>query len=363
MKKGLTILFLCFSFWSSTVDSQTLQNDVALVSLKTISNNNTFKPSETILYSPAVIETWMKDRKPSKTVLGYSQLNREVEAYYFPGTSNKKALIIAGVHGSELSAIEVAKEIVKLLSGGEMPYYNVVVIPTLFPDNADKALRIASKAISNFGRYSNEESVDPNRQMPALGKSFSRANPVDVYGRTIEKENQFLLQLIQDYQPSRIVNLHAIKDVTKSGIYADPRTDCSGLALGFESDSNLAVSMAQLIENKGGYVPGNNLRQSPTALYYHDPEIAVAGFLQKRNLHGSALSNNRGYGVSLGGWASTAVCDEEGKRDAARLLTVEFPGYKPSFAYFGDEKIRCALNIQLYATAARKIFLEANYAE
>lgn len=362
MKKSLTILFLFFSFCSATVDSQTLQNDLALVSLKTI-NNATVLNNEAALYSSDLVDSWMKERKPSKTVLGYSQQNREITAYYFPGTSNKKALIIAGVHGSELSAIEVAKELLQLLSAGEMPYYNVVIIPSLFPDNVDKALRIAAKPISNFGRYSTEESVDPNRQMPALGKPFLKEAPVDTYGRTIEGENQFLLQLVQDYQPSRIVNLHAIKDITKAGIYADPRTDCNGYALGFETDSSLAVSMAQFIENNGGNVPGNSLQKSPTALYYNDPEIAATGLFQKRNLHGSALSNNRGYGVSLGGWASTSVCDEGGKRDAARILTVEFPGYKPSLAYFGDDKNRCTLNIQLYAGAIRKIFLEANYAE
>lgn len=345
------------------VNAQTLQNDVAVVSLKTLNYNNGFETNATSLYSSELVDKWMNDRKPSKTVLGYSHQNREINAYYFPGTSNKKALVIAGVHGSELSAIEVAKELLQLLAKGKMPYYNVVVIPSLFPDNADKALRVATKPISNFGRYSTEESVDPNRQMPALGKSFSKGNPVDMYGRNIERENQFLLQLIQDYQPSRIVNLHAIKDVSKAGVYADPRTDCSGHALGFETDSSLAVSMAQFIDGNGGNVPGNGLQKSATALYYNDPQIAAVGLLQNRNLHGSALSNNRGYGVSLGGWASTAVCDEEGKRDAARILTIEFPGYKPSFCYFGGEKDQCILNIQVYARAIREIFVEVNYVE
>jgi hypothetical protein len=32
------------------------------------------------------------------------------------------------------------------------------------------------------------------------------------------------------------------------------------------------------------------------------------------------------------------VCDETGRRDAARLITVEFPGYEPSFAYEGESK-------------------------
>lgn len=361
MTRTLTILFLLIAF--AKANAQSLQNDLAFASIKTFSNKTAFENEKASHYSAGLVETWMKERKRSKTVLGYSQQNREVVAYYFPGTSNKKALVIAGVHGSELSAIEVAKQLLQLLSAGEMPYYNLVVIPCLFPDNADKALRLLAKPVSNFGRYSSKESVDPNRQMPPLGKPFLKENPVDMYGRPIERENQFLLQLVQDYQPSRIVNLHAIKDITKAGVYADPRTGCDGLALGFQSDSSLALSMARFIESNGGYVPGNALQQSPTALYYHDPEIAPAGFLQKRNLNGSALANKRGSGVSLGGWASTAVCDDEGKREAARLLTVEFPGYNPSFRYSGEEKTRCALNTRLYALALRLIFAEANYVE
>lgn len=361
MKRSLTIL--CFYFCSAIVSSQTLQSETAIASLKSIDPGIRFKHDERVLYSPGLAEQWIKNKKPSKAVLGYSHQNREVEAYYFPGSSDKKALIIAGMHGSELSAIEVAKNLIELLSSGEMPYYNVIIIPELFPDNAWKATQVATKSTSNFGRYSTQGSVDPNRQMPALGTAFSKENPVDLYGRTIERENQFLLQLIEDYQPLRIINLHAIKDITKAGIYADPRTDCNGYALGFETDSSLAVSMAQFIQGNGGDVPGNCLQQTPTALYCHDPEIAPAGAVQQRNLHGSALSNNRGYGVSLGGWASTAVCTEKGRRNAARLITIEFPGYKPSFAYKSEEKKRCRFNIQLYAMSVRRIFLEANETE
>lgn len=358
MNKSIAILFLILCFYSAKLSSQTLQSDVAMVSMKPVADYSDFKNGEMVLYTAGLVDVWMKEKKPSKAILGYSQQNREIAVYYFPGRSNKKAMVIAGVHGSELSAIEIAKQLIESLSVSEMPYYNVIIIPTLFPDNAEKAMKAAEKSTSNFGRYSTGESVDPNRQMPALGKPFSKGNPVDVYGRVIERENQFLLQLVQDYQPSRIVNLHAIKDVTKAGIYADPRTDCNGLALGFETDSSLAISMAQLIENNGGNVPGNSLQQCPTALYCHDPEIAPAGYLQKRNLQGSPLPNNRGYGVSLGGWAATAVCDEESNRNAARLITVEFPGYKSSFNYSGEEKNHCTHNIDLYTRAIKEIFLE-----
>ncbi|HTM92130.1 MAG TPA: hypothetical protein VL095_06925 [Flavisolibacter sp.] len=358
MKKSAAILTLVFSLSILNGFGQSLQNDVALVSLEP---GFEFPHEEKItVYSSSLIGEWIKDKKSAKAVLGYTGEGRTVEAYYFPGSSNKKALVIAGMHGSELSSIEMAKQLIEVLSEGERPYYNVVIVPSLFPDNASKAMRV-TKQKDNIGRYTTEESVDPNRQMPQPGKAFSPELPFDIYGRTIEKENQFLLQLIQDYSPSRIVNLHAIKDVTKAGIYADPRTDCDGYALGLATDSSLAVSMASLIESGGGKVPGNNLQQTPTALYYNDPEVAPVGLFQKRNFLGSAMPNSRGYGASLGGWASTAVCDETGQRDAARLITVEFPGYQPSSAY--KDKTACMLNIQLYVAAVRKIFLEEYFAE
>jgi hypothetical protein len=361
MKKSAAILTLAFSLTILNGFGQILQNDVALVSLEP---GFEFPHEEkSTAYSSGLIEEWIKDKKSAKAVLGYTKEGRTVEAYYFPGSSDKKALVIGGVHGSELSSIEIAKQLIEVLSEGERPFYNVVIVPSLFPDNASKAMMRVTKQKDNIGRYTTEESVDPNRQMPQPGKAFSPELPFDIYGRTIEKENQFLLQLIQDYSPSRIVNLHAIKDITKAGIYADPRTDCDGYALGFATDSSLAVSMASLIESGGGKVPGNNLQQTPTALYYNDPETAPVGLFQKRNFLGSAMPNSRGYGASLGGWASTAVCDETGQRDAARLITVEFPGYQPSSAYKGDDKIACMLNIQLYVAAVRKIFLEENFVE
>lgn len=363
MNKTAIILFLLFLFCSLKNFSQPLHDRVVFVSVKTIIPDSLIEEQTFVSSLASTIEEWMKAKQPAKTVLGYTQQNRAVEAYYFPGTSNKKALVIGGMHGSELSSIEVAKKLIGLLSDSVLSYYNVIIVPVLFPDNAEKAIIAAGKQKTNPGRYTTEHSVDPNRQMPELGRPFRYGNPVDMYGRIIERENQLLLQLIQDYAPSRIANLHAIKDIAKAGVYADPRTDCNGYALGFESDSSLAVSMALFIQNKGGEIPGNQLLQTPTALYYQDPEVAPAGSVQQRNLHGTALPGNRGYGVSLGGWASTAVCDEAFKRDAARLITVEFPGYKPSSFYKGKEKEARALNVQLYAMALKEIFLGENYSE
>jgi hypothetical protein len=124
--------------------------------------------------------------------------------------------------------------------------------------------------------------------------------------------------------------------------------------------------MAQVIEQDGGAAPGNKLQETPTALYYKDPPVAAPGHLQKRNCHGSVLSNNRGHGVSLGSWASTAVIDSvhaENNRPAIRLLTMEFPGYKRPLDYSPEQRPYQQKQVQLYAAAIQTVFLEASFVE
>lgn len=308
-----------------------------------------------------------ESRHPTKAILGFSKKNRPVEVYYFPGSSTKKALVIGGVHGSELSAIEVVKNLVDSLSNGVTPYYSVIVVPCLFPDNAAQAALQASEigSTKNIGRYSGENMPDPNRQMPPLGKAFNETQPFDFVAREIERENQLLLQLIQDYNPDRIVNVHAIRSTGKAGIFADPRTDCQGLALGYETDSLLALSMAQYIHLQGGNVKGNAVDSTPTTLYSSDPAIAPKGAPQKRNLTGSYLPNNRGTGVSLGAWASTAVCDEAAQtsRKAIRVVTIEFPGNKRPEDYTDAESREHQKQLQLYTSAISQIFLGEHFVE
>ena len=303
-----------------------------------------------------------------KGILGTTSQGRNIEAYYFPGTSDKRAVVIGGMHGSELSSIEIARVLIselqsRSLSGGKRPYYSVIVIPSLFPDNAEKAKENPELigGTSNLGRYTSSNSVDPNRQMPSLGKSMNRENAFDDLGRPIEQENQALLDLIERFRPQRIVNIHAIREKERAGIFADPRTTENGIALEYQSDSALAILMALYIHLSGGEVKGNNLLKNPTTLYHNDPKVSSAGTFQPRNTKGSQLPEHRGHGISLGSWATTAVNDASRpylNRPAIRLFTMEFPGYKRSIDYSGAEmKKQVRKNIELYAASILEVFL------
>ena len=125
--------------------------------------------------------------------------------------------------------------------------------------------------------------------MPKLGKPFNKKNPVDHLGRLIEIENQALLELIEEFRPQRIINIHAIRDKERAGIFADPRTSANGVAMEYATDSSLAIRMALHIQWNGGDVKGNRLGVMPTSLYHNDPLVAKPGNLQPRNLRGSSL--------------------------------------------------------------------------
>ncbi|HEY0679541.1 MAG TPA: hypothetical protein VGD17_14755 [Chitinophagaceae bacterium] len=345
-----------------------LLNIILSLSITPLSSHTGFKFHKADYSSLLSIETIVGINKAARGFVGFSRHGRIIDAWYFPGKSNLNAIVIGGMHGSELSSIEVAKQLILQLQEHQ-PYYNVIVIPSLFPDNAEVAKTDSADAdnLSNTGRYTHRHAADPNRQMPPLGKAFRKELPFDHMGRVIELENQLLLELIGSFKPHRIASIHAIRNTERAGIYADPRADSKGFALGFESDSSLAVEMAMHISEGGGNAPGNQLGQSPTALYYKDPPVASPGHLQKRSTCGSALANNRGHGISLGGWATTAIEDrsyQTGNRHAIRVLTIEFPGYKTPLQY-ADEKLRqqCAIQINQYASAIGKIFLGNHHVE
>jgi hypothetical protein len=314
-------------------------------------------------FSEELLRKIIQQKKAARFLLGHSKKKQNIEAWYFPGTSDKKALVIGGVHGNELSGIEVAETVIQQLAGGMQSYYHVIIIPCLFTDNAAIARSnpVEIGRVANKGRYSFSTAADPNRQMPSPGKPLDEGLTIDHLGRDIEKENRLLLRLISALKPERIASIHGIRDLKYAGIYADPRTDDRGYALGFESDSTLAIEMAQWVYENNGFVPGNMLHIKPTALYYKDPSPVMKGVFQPRNFSGSSLPGNRGSGILLGTWGSTAISgaqDPQMNRDAMRIVTIEFPGYKRPGDYKNSKhQMWIREQVQLYAFSIARIFL------
>lgn len=364
MPTKLSILFFsCFFLISSAGGRGNLKVHMTLL-VPAADNDET--PS---LLFKEELNRVLSEKKAGSFVLGRTLQGRNIEAYFFPGISEKRALVIGGMHGSELSSIEVANELVQMLKQPKTIYYNLIIIPSLFPDNAEAAKQFPLQIgdADNIGRYSFPGAVDPNRQMPTPGHAFDEEHELDHAGRKIENENSLLLGLIGEYHPQRIVNLHAIRDKNYAGVFADPRTDHNSIALGYATDSSLAIEIAKHINQHGGCVHGNYLATNPNALYYKDPEPVAAGQFQKRNFTGSFLPGKRGGGVSLGTWASTAVFDEHDStknRDAIRILTIEFPGSKRPVDYLlKTEQDFCQKQVELYAGSIYNVFLQKYFVE
>lgn len=269
----------------------------------------------------------------TETILGTTKGGRPVTAYFFPGTTDERALIIGGVHGSEQAGIQVATMLVDSLRTGPKPYYSVIIVPTLFPDNYAVAQAAHKKpSDDNTGRYTQGNPVDPNRNFPAPGESLASAQSrgggvaKDERGRPIQPENVMLLELIDRFRPSRIASVHSIRPPTKlvrgkaaAGIFADPHTvpkgasstEQSSAAAASAQDAALALRMAQRAAQGGARVPGNWLSSA-------HPE----------SLYGAASHQP---GTSMGGWAPQAVV-EHGPQDrpAMTIITVEVHHFHPS---------------------------------
>jgi hypothetical protein len=143
--------------------------------------------------------------------LGTTAKKQPVKAYYFPGTTARRALVIAGVHGSERQGIQVANLLMADLKATP-PAFSVMLVPTLFPDNAAD------------GPLGNRENGTPtNRNFPTPEKDFAGARGTDAMGRRILAENEMLMHLMERFQPERIISLHGTQSPGQAGVFYDPR--------------------------------------------------------------------------------------------------------------------------------------------
>jgi hypothetical protein len=296
---------------------------------------------------------WADEPGHIQATLATSAGGRPINAYFFPGRTDERALIISGVHGSELSAIQVAEQLLAALRTGPRPYNTVIVVPRLFPDNAalaeSRPSAIGTRA--NVGRDTDRDNPT-NRQYPEFGRAFDPADPVDDRGQRMELETIALLTLVDRFRPSRIASLHATHHLENAGIYADPRTNAEGRALGFDDDRRLALAIAGHARRGGANLPGNELdARSPNAIYPRDPAAVPAGERQPRNVEG---------GVSGGGWFATEVRDPDHparNRPAMTMITVEVQSSRRVEDVAAGEQAARQREIEAHASALREIFL------
>ncbi|WP_206366438.1 eCIS core domain-containing protein [Sphingomonas gei] len=160
---------------------------------------------------------------------------RPVQAYFFRGSTERRALVIAGVHGSERQGVEVVEMLLAdLAKQSQAPVLSVIVVPTLFPDSKAKADDMVGKGKSGMDLQAARESVfggksvETNRNFPSPSKDLAASRDgggkaIDAVGNAISPENQMLMELMERFRPERIISVHGTWDPGAAGVFYDPR--------------------------------------------------------------------------------------------------------------------------------------------
>ena len=158
---------------------------------------------------------------------------RPIKAFFFRGSTDRRALVIAGVHGSERQGMEVADRLIKDL-GSQAPAFTTIIVPSLFPDNAARgdAIVAAGKKddLKEMQKARESGSTPTNRNFPPASQDLAAAKAVgggtakDALGRDILPENLLLIELMERFRPERIISIHGTLGPGSAGVFYDPRS-------------------------------------------------------------------------------------------------------------------------------------------
>jgi hypothetical protein len=148
---------------------------------------------------------------------------RPIEATFFRGSTDRRALVIAGVHGTERQGIEVARRLIGDLKS-QTPFFTTIIVPSLFPDNEASRQRESGKSPTD------PKLTPTNRNFPspsedlAAAKKAGGGTAVDELKRPILPENLLLLELMERFHPERIISIHGTSGPGSAGVFYDRRS-------------------------------------------------------------------------------------------------------------------------------------------
>lgn len=310
--------------------------------------------------------------------------NSGLQLFRYLGKEPGFVLIVAGIHTSEQSGVEVARWINAILKARPITKptrFGAVVIPEVFPDygieartqelqlGADKWNKPSNDfreyKVGNVRRYPARHFPPPGRSLADLKKgillTLGGSNRLDESGRPIPMLPQIrqLVEIVELIEPVRIVSVHGnIHDVAypnsppRQGIFVDPRyTVCvkdgyaletcklnvdkdpayptvNGVAKRFDSakdprgqdDDALAKRLAEAVKAVHPDLVNGN--------HLSDSEPQV--HYQEKLTDDRKPANERGY--SLGDWGPVDVQDV---RTGAPVFTIETYHNDQSWAFDG----------------------------
>ncbi|MCO5947151.1 eCIS core domain-containing protein [Mucilaginibacter flavidus] len=275
-----------------------------------------------------------------------------VQAFYFRGTTDRRALIIGGVHGSEPGGVEVVNDLLDLLRApnAPMPFFSIIIVPELFSANVHSSRPLSERRTSGGttkqlanGKATDVDTPDPNRQFPAVGKDAAKDSTlgclVDSENRCIEPENIVLMDLINRFQPERVASVHGhsvpkndaqLKKEGGPSITTDPRP-------GHEADDDaLTLKMAKEADKLGVRVPGNFL-----------------GKKDERTRYPTGTAPKMSKGITFGQWGS----HDTPTRPAMNIVLIETFGNATSASLSGAKAAARKAELMNTAQVLRDFFL------
>ena len=138
---------------------------------------------------------------PRRTARHSNPIPRQPRSYFYPGsatnTTNRRAVVIGGIHGSERSAWQLRQHINSQLGSGTQPDFHTIVVPRANPTGTRGAGHRAQQV------------RDLNREYET---GYTSPNPLAQEIKTI----------ITEFAPERILSIHAVGNPALAGIYLDP---------------------------------------------------------------------------------------------------------------------------------------------
>ena len=245
---------------------------------------------------------------PQRTARHSNPVAARPDTYFYPGsarnTSNRRALVVAGIHGTEVSARQLGIEVNDQLSRGMTSTdFHTIVIPRANPTG----LRGAGS--QSAGTYV----PDLNRE---FGAGHMSPNPYA----------QRIASIVSEFDPERILSVHAITGTPSAGIFLDPIHTGTYPGVGTEGERRraftgdphnvgpmrLTEAMIPLVGTGRRYTLGNVSRRDFPASEYPTPPGG-------RSAYSLIYPQQSQVSRSLGTWASGL-----GKT----VITIEIPGYR-----------------------------------
>jgi hypothetical protein len=284
-------------------------------------------------------------------------------AFFFPGQSDRRALIISGVHGDEHRGVQVVQSLQILLNArsaaGHKPFFTTILVPVVIPRTRATGKRNVPGGIGLDDKGTVVcRQVEPNRNFPLPGEDFvaarTRGNSaptaselmirdasgsvrppkgVDRTSIRMLPETRILISLIERFQPERLASIHDHSLQQSCHACNGKATQCGGEGPGIFVDPRGIDPKSHLITAKTQMEDDDRLtrRMAEEALKRLPCSISLlqsafppfAGNQAFFPLTVRYFSPQRVEGNSLGDWAPVPTPGRPG----IATLTIEVPKY------------------------------------